>query len=278
TEFPMKADLAKREPQVQTFWQEHDIYQKSVEKDAPEGLFLLHDGPPFSNGNLHLGHALNKILKDLITRHRTMLGFRAPYVPGWDNHGLPIEVQVVKEFREKKLTWTPETLRKRCRAFAAEWVERQSLQFQRLGVRGNWEHPYLTMSPEFESKIVEVFADLAKRGFVYRVLKPVLWDSANETALANTEAEYKDHVSPSIYVKFPLVEDKNGVFDGLPQDKVSAVIWTTTPWTIPANLALAFHPDYEYVVAQTESGELLVVVGDLLSSVVAANNLGPVEV
>jgi isoleucyl-tRNA synthetase len=278
TEFPMKADLPNREPGFQTFWKERDIYRKSVQKDAPKGLFVLHDGPPFSNGNIHLGHALNKILKDLVTRYRTMAGYRSPYIPGWDNHGLPIEVQVVKEFREKKERWTPETLRKRCRAFAAEWVETQSVQFQRLGVRGDWDNPYLTMAPSFEAKIVETFAELAKRGYVYRGLKPVLWDPANETALANTEAEYKDHVSPSIYVTFPLVEDKSGVFDGLPKEKVSAVIWTTTPWTIPANLALAFHPDYEYVVAKTAGGDYYVVVAELLESVAAANNLGPVEV
>ncbi|GAB4452159.1 MAG: isoleucine--tRNA ligase [Armatimonadaceae bacterium] len=277
TDFPMKADLPTREPQFQQFWDEHNIYRKSVERESEKGLFLLHDGPPYSNGNIHLGHALNKILKDLVTRHRTMQGYRAPYVPGWDNHGLPIEVQVMKEFREKKEAWTPETLRKRCRSFAAEWVEVQKKQFQRLGVRGDWDNPYLTMDSAFEAKIVEVFAELAKRGYVYRGLKPVLWDPANETALANTEAEYKDHVSPSIYVKFPLVEDKNGVFDGLDKSKVSAVIWTTTPWTIPANLALAFHPDYDYVVAETESGDLLVVVGELLNSVAAACHLGPVK-
>jgi isoleucyl-tRNA synthetase len=278
TDFPMKADLPIREPQFQAFWKDCDIYRKSVERDCPRGTFILHDGPPYSNGNIHLGHSLNKILKDLITRHRTMQGYRAPYIPGWDNHGLPIEVQVMKEFREKKERWTPETLRKRCRTFAAEWVEVQKEQFMRLGVRGDWEHPYLTMAPAFEAKIVEVFAELAKRGYVYRGLKPVLWDPANETALANTEAEYKDHVSPSIYVKFPLVEDKSGVFEGLNKERLFAVIWTTTPWTIPANLALAFHPDYEYVVAETEAGELLVVVSDLLDSVVSANSLGQVKV
>ena len=278
TDFPMKADLPAREPGFQAFWRERDIYRKSVEKPAPKGTFILHDGPPYSNGNIHLGHSLNKILKDLVTRYRTMQGYHSPYVPGWDNHGLPIEVQVMKEFREKKEKWTPETLRKRCRTFAQEWVTVQKEQFMRLGIRGDWDNAYLTMSPTFEAKIVETFAELAKRGYVYRGLKPVLWDSANETALANTEAEYKDHVSPSIYVKFSLVDDKNGTFDGLDKSKVAAVIWTTTPWTIPANLALAFHPEYEYVVAQTESGDLLVVLGDLLESVVNANSLGAVTV
>lgn len=278
TEFPMKADLPTREPLFQQFWQENDVYKQSVEREAPKGTFLLHDGPPYSNGNIHLGHALNKILKDLVTRHRTMQGYRTPYVPGWDNHGLPIEVQVMKEFREKKERWTPETLRKRCRSFAAEWVEVQREQFKRLGVRGDWDNPYLTMSPGFEAKIVEVFAELAKRGYVYRGLKPVLWDPANETALANTEAEYKAHVSPSIYVKFPLADDKNGTFDGLDKTRVAAVIWTTTPWTIPANLALAFHPDFEYVVAETASGDFLVMLGELSGKVAEACGLGELKV
>ncbi|MDX1933921.1 MAG: isoleucine--tRNA ligase [Capsulimonadales bacterium] len=274
TDFPMKADLPTREPLWQAFWEENAIYRKSLEKEAPRGSFVLHDGPPYSNGNIHLGHSLNKILKDFITRHRTMQGYRSPYVPGWDNHGLPIEVQVMKEFREKKQTWTPETLRKRCRSFAAEWVEVQKRQFMRLGVRGDWEHPYLTMSPAFEAKIVEVFAQLAKRGYVYRGLKPVLWDSANETALANTEAEYRDHTSPSIYVTFPLVEDAQNVFEGLDRSKLSAVIWTTTPWTIPANMALAFHPDFDYTVARTESGDLLLVAEDLREAVARETELG----
>jgi isoleucyl-tRNA synthetase len=278
TDFPMKADLPTREPLFQRMWEEQDVYRQSVERDAPRGTFILHDGPPYSNGNLHLGHALNKTLKDLVTRFRTMQGYRSPYVPGWDNHGLPIEVQVMKEFREKKQTWTPETLRKRCREFAAEWVGIQKEQFKRLGIRGDWDNPYLTMSADFEAKIVEVFAELAKMGYVYRGLKPVLWDTANETALANTEAEYRPHVSPSIYVKFPLVEDRNGTFDGLDKSKVAAVIWTTTPWTIPANLALAFHPDFEYVVAETAGGDLLVLVADLVGSVATACDLGEVKV
>ena len=259
TDFPMKADLPIREPLFQAFWQENDIYQKSVEKDAPKGLFLLHDGPPYSNGNIHLGHALNKTLKDLVTRFRTMQGFRSPYIPGWDNHGLPIEVEVMKEFRAKKEQWTPATLRARCRTFASEWVEIQKAQFRRLGVRGDWERPYLTMAPAFEAKIVEVFAELAKKGYVYRGLKPVLWDTANETALANTEAEYKEHVSPSIYVRFPLKSDPNQVFgNDASAGNAYTIIWTTTPWTIPANLAVAVHPDAEYSVVQVGGDRYLV--------------------
>lgn len=278
TDFPMKADLPTREPLFQAFWRENDLYRKSLEKDAPKGLFLLHDGPPFSNGNIHLGHALNKTLKDLIPRFRTMQGYRAPYVPGWDNHGLPIEVEVMKEFRAKKEQWTPATLRARCRAFAGEWVETQKAQFQRLGIRADWEHPYLTMAPAFEAKIVETFAEMARKGYVYRGLKPVLWDTANETALANTEAEYKDRVSPSIYVRFPLKSDPNGVFGGDSSGALSergnayTIIWTTTPWTIPANLAVAVHPDADYSVVQV-GGDKYLVAEPLRERVLAATGL-----
>lgn len=268
TEFPMRADLPTREPSFQQRWAAMDLYKKSLDKPAPKGQFLLHDGPPYSNGNIHLGHALNKTLKDIVTRYKTMAGYRAPYVPGWDNHGLPIEVNVMKEFRAQKLTWTPDTLRARCRSYAAEFVELQKGQFQRLGIRGDWENPYLTMAPAFEAKIVETFLELARRGFVYRGLKPVLWDTANETALANTEAEYKDHVSPAIYVAFESVDEPD----------LRAVIWTTTPWTIPANLALAFHPDFEYVVVQTENAGKLVLLGELLEATARACGFGEVTV
>lgn len=268
TEFPMRADLPSREPLFQARWKSLDLYQKSLDKPAPKGQFLLHDGPPYSNGNIHLGHALNKTLKDIVTRYKTMAGFQSPYVPGWDNHGLPIEVQVMKEFREKKESWTPDTLRARCRTYAAEWVETQKGQFQRLGIRGDWDNPYLTMAPAFEAKIVETFLEMARKGYVYRGLKPVLWDSANETALANTEAEYKDHVSPAIYVGF----------ENLAEPGLRAVIWTTTPWTIPANLALAFHPDFDYVVVETENAGKLVLLGELLEATATACNLGAVTV
>ncbi|MBB6052151.1 isoleucine--tRNA ligase [Armatimonas rosea] len=268
TEFPMRADLPSREPLFQARWKSLDLYQKSLDKPAPKGQFLLHDGPPYSNGNIHLGHALNKTLKDIVTRYKTMAGYQSPYVPGWDNHGLPIEVQVMKEFREKKESWTPDTLRARCRTYAAEWVATQKTQFQRLGIRGDWDNPYLTMAPAFEAKIVETFLEMARKGYVYRGLKPVLWDSANETALANTEAEYKDHVSPAIYVGF----------ESLAEPGLRAVIWTTTPWTIPANLALAFHPDFDYVVVETENAGKLVLLGELLEATATACNLGAVTV
>lgn len=267
TDFPMRADLPTRESTFQKLWEEKNVYAKSVDRpDAP--TFLLHDGPPYSNGNIHLGHALNKTLKDIVTRYKTLRGFRSPYIPGWDNHGLPIEVQVMKEFREKKEAWTPDTLRARCRTYAAEWVETQKNQFLRLGIRGDWDRPYLTMAPAFEAKIVETFLGMAKKGYAYRGLKPVLWDPANETALANTEAEYKDHVSPAIYVAFESVDEPG----------LRAVIWTTTPWTIPANLALAFHPDFDYAVVQTENAGKVVVLGELLEQTAQHCNFGEVTV
>ena len=269
TDFAMKADLPTREPAIQERWNELGIYQQSLSKPAPKGRFLLHDGPPYSNGNIHLGHALNKTLKDIVVKYKTMAGYEAPYVPGWDNHGLPIEVAVVKELREEKVQWTPDTLRARCREYATRWVTTQKTQFQRLGIRGDWDHPYLTMAPAFESKIVETFLGLCKQGYVYRGLKPVLWDPANETALANTEAEHKDHISPSIHVAFPLIAggDPNGV---LTTPGVRALIWTTTPWTIPANTGLSVHPDFDYVVVGTSNHGPLLVADGLLADVTSS--------
>ena len=270
TNFAMKADLPTREPAIQERWNELGIYQQSLSKPAPKGRFLLHDGPPYSNGNIHLGHALNKTLKDIVVKYKTMAGYEAPYVPGWDNHGLPIEVAVVKELREEKVQWTPDTLRARCREYATRWVTTQKTQFQRLGIRGDWDHPYLTMAPAFESKIVETFLGLCKQGYVYRGLKPVLWDPANETALANTEAEHKDHISPSIHVAFPLIAggDPNGVLNATPG--VRALIWTTTPWTIPANTGLSVHPDFDSVVVGTRNHGPLLVADGLLADVTSS--------
>src|SRR5215217_1382417 len=184
TDFPMKANLAGREPEFQAFWEQIGLYEKSLERPAPKGTFILHDGPPYSNGHIHMGHALNKILKDFIVKFKSMDGYRSPYVPGWDNHGMPIENNVAAEFRAKKQRPTRLELRARCREYAAEWVEIQRREFRRLGVRGDWEHPYLTMSPDYEAKIVEVFAELATAGFIYRGLKPIHWCPRDETALA----------------------------------------------------------------------------------------------
>lgn len=255
--FPQRGNLPEKEPHFQQRWEAGNVYRKSVEKPAPKGTFVLHDGPPYSNGDIHLGHALNKIAKDITTRYRTMQGYRAPYVPGWDNHGMPIENAVARKFREEKQAVDRVTLRRACREYATEWVQTQREQFKRLGVRGDWDNPYLTMSSDFEAKIVEVFGELAQQGFIYRGLKPVLWCATCETALADAEVEYENHVSNSIYVRFPLMHDPKGVFAGLPDAPAFAVIWTTTPWTIPANLALAVHPEADYaVLLATVNGEV----------------------
>ena len=264
--FPQRGNLPTREVEIQARWDELDLYKKSLEKPAPKGKFILHDGPPYSNGNIHLGHALNKVAKDITTRFRTMQGYQSPYVPGWDNHGMPIENAVAKKFREDKQIVDRVTLRRACREYAAQWVETQRGQFKRLGIRGDWHDPYLTMSRDFEAKIVEVFGELAEQGFIYRGLKPVFWCGTCETALADAEVEYEPHVSNSIYVQFPLFHDPNGVFDlpdaakvegGKPGNGVPsfAVIWTTTPWTIPANVAIAAHPEAEYAVVRAKRGE-----------------------
>ena len=250
--FPQRGGLPTKEPLFLKRWEESDLYRKTVDRPAPKGVFVLHDGPPYSNGNIHLGHSLNKIAKDIVTRFRTMQGYSSPYVPGWDNHGMPIENAVSKQFREKKQVVDRVTLRKACREYAAEWVGVQREQFKRLGIRGEWEDPYLTMSAEFEAKIVETFGDLALKGYVYRGLKPVMWCGTCETALADAEVEYENHASNSIYVRFPLKDDPKGVF-GTAIAPSFAVIWTTTPWTIPANLAVAVHPDADYAVVKASN-------------------------
>lgn len=245
---PMKADLPSREPQIQARWDEIRLYHliQETRKDAP--VFVLHDGPPYTNSPIHIGTALNKILKDFVVKSRTLMGYRAPYVPGYDNHGLPIELAVTREFHEKGEKPDLVTLLKACREHAAKFIEIQSRQFRRLGVLGLWERPYSTMDFKYEAGIIRVFKRLVGDGYVYRGLRPVLWSPTARTALADTEIVYQDHVSKSIYVRFPLAEDGNGWSKAF--DNVWTIIWTTTPWTIPANLAVAFHPALEYAVVR----------------------------
>ena len=270
TDFAMKADLPTREPGIAQTWAVNDTYAKTADRPGAD-RFILHDGPPYSNGDLHMGHALNKILKDFIVRYKSLTGRAAPYVPGWDNHGLPIEVNVVKEFRAKKQVPNKITLRKRCRAYAGEFVERQKTQFQRLGIRGDWEHPYLTMSTEFEAEIVRTFADLVDKGFVYRGMKPVYWCPVDETALANHEVEYVEgKKDTSIFVRFPLKADPHGVFAGSAPTRCYTVIWTTTPWTIPSNVAVTVAPTFDYVVAETGAGDFYLVAHALLARTMEA--------
>lgn len=277
TSFPMKADLPTREPQIAQTWAANDVYHQTSTRPGAD-LFVLHDGPPYSNGDIHMGHALNKILKDVIVKYKAMQGFAAPYVPGWDNHGLPIETGVMKLFRKEGVTPSKVQLRKRCREYAREYVEKQKAQFQRLGVRGDWDNPYLTMSTNFEAEIVRTFGVLVEKGFVYRGLKPVHWCPTDETALADAEIEYVEGKrDPSIYVRFALQSDPHGVF-GQAETKCYTIIWTTTPWTIPANVAVAVSPTFEYVVAETGAGDRYVVAEGLLQSTMEAVGVAEYEV
>jgi isoleucyl-tRNA synthetase len=245
---PMKADLPRTEPQIQAAWDRARLYHRILEtrKDAP--TFVLHDGPAYTNSPIHIGTALNKILKDFVVKSHSMLGFQAPYVPGFDNHGLPIEQAVQKALSEAKKTATPDELRKACRVHAEKFVEVQSEQFRRLGVLGLWEAPYKTMDFRYEAELVRVFKRLVEGGYVYKGLRPTLWSPTLRTAIADTELVYRDHTSTAIYVKFPLKHDENGFSRGL--YNFSTIIWTTTPWTIPANLACAFNPVAEYAIVR----------------------------
>jgi isoleucyl-tRNA synthetase len=255
TDFPMKASLPQNEPKQLEAWQAANTYERILEARTGKPLFVLHDGPPYPTGTIHLGTGLNKILKDMIVKSKSMAGHYAPYVPGWDCHGLPIETQVEKELGGKGKVSAPE-FRKLCRQFATRYVEQHKKDFKRLGIFGRWNDPYLTMNFEYEATIAGAFLDFMEKGYVYRGRKPVYWCIFDCTALAEAEVEYEDHVSPSIWVKFQVVGGGHGEAAKIGAD-VSAVIWTTTPWTIPHNRALAFHTDYDYVVVETEKGKLL---------------------
>ncbi|MFU0833722.1 MAG: Isoleucine--tRNA ligase [Oscillospiraceae bacterium] len=247
TQFPMQAGLPKREPGMLEKWQEDNIYDKIMKKNEGRPLYVLHDGPPYANGNIHLGTALNKILKDMIVRYRNMAGYKAPYVPGWDTHGLPIERKAIDSVGLDSRNDDPVHFRDQCKNFALTHVKGMTEQFQRLGVIGNWENPYKTLSPEFEAKQIEVFGDMALKGYIYKGLKPVYWCPYDETALAEAEIEYSEDPCDSIYVKFRVTDDK-GLFTakGADLSKTYVVIWTTTTWTIPANMAICLGPDFDY--------------------------------
>jgi isoleucyl-tRNA synthetase len=267
TDFPMKASLTTREPEMLKRWDEAGVYQQIQTARAGAELFVLHDGPPFANGDVHMGTALNKILKDLVVKSKSMAGFRAPYVPGWDCHGLPIEYKVVKESRGL----SPLEVRKKSEAFARKFVDIQREQFKRLGVFGDWEHPYLTLNPSYEAEILRAFAIFVEKGLVYESLKPVFWSSGAQTALAEAEVEYQDREDTAVYVKFPIV---SGDLAG----KASIAIWTTTPWTLPANLAIAVHPKELYVMREFRkegASEMLVLAASLVEAFCAATGFEP---
>ena len=263
TNFPMKANLAQREPEMLKIWEETGIYKKIRKTAKGKKPFILHDGPPYANGNIHLGTALNKILKDIVIKAKNMTGFDGVYVPGWDCHGLPIEHQVDKELGNKKLTMSQADKRRACRVYAEKYVGIQREQFKRLGVFGEWDNPYLTMAYPYEAVTIAEFGKLYLNGSVYKGKKPVYWCASCKTALAEAEVEYADHHTPSIYVKFLVTSDIGKVLPALKGQKVSVVIWTTTPWTIPANLAIALKEDFIYVAVKVDN-EVLILAKDLL--------------
>ncbi|MGM0507616.1 MAG: isoleucine--tRNA ligase [Fusobacteriota bacterium] len=277
TNFKMKANLPNKEPQILNQWDKQDIYQKSLENRDKE--FILHDGPPYANGNIHIGHALNKTLKDIILKYKRMQGFKAPYVPGWDTHGLPIELKVSEEIGGKIKDMSELKIRQKCAKYAKKYVRKQKKEFQRLGILGEWDNPYLTLNPEYEAKQLEVFSDLYENGYVFKGMKPIHWCPTCQTALAEAEIEHHDHKSPAIYSKFEFQDGEVDKFDlDLKEgEKASAVIWTTTPWTFPGNIAISVHPDFKYVFARTSKGVLLV-AKELLESTMKETNLKDYEV
>ena len=268
TNFSMKANLAQAEPKMLARWAEEDLYGQIRKSRAGKPVWTLHDGPPYANGRIHLGTALNKIIKDFIVKSKTMSGFDSPYVPGWDCHGLPIEHKVDQELGAKKAQMSASSIRKACRKYAEKFVNIQREDFKRLGVLGNWDHPYLTMTPKYQSVIARAFVDFLDKGYAYKGLKPVNWCLHDQTALAEAEVEYADHKSPSVYVRFALTSDAAAIDPALAGKKVFGLIWTTTPWTLPANLAIAFHPKFEYLAVEV-SGDVYIVAADLFEATAA---------
>ena len=276
TDFKMKADANVREIDIQKFWEDNKIYEKNLDQRNKTNKFILHDGPPYlSSDKIHIGTALNKILKDIVIKYKSQSGFYSPYVPGYDGHGLPIENAVVKSIKGGREAVTPTELRRQCREFAYKNLKGQEENFKRLGVLGNWEHPYITIDAKFEAAQIKVFGEMAKRGYIYKGLKPVYWCASCETALAEAEVEYADHTSHSVYVKFKFDEEeakKAYTQAGIDSDKpLFAVIWTTTPWTLPANLAISLNPKLEYVFVNKDN-EVYVIAKELLAAV--SQNLG----
>jgi isoleucyl-tRNA synthetase len=268
TDFPMRGNLPQREPEILARWHQLELDRKLSEATPEKPNFTLHDGPPYANGNIHIGHALNKILKDLVIKSKRMQGYYAPYVPGWDCHGLPIELKVDQKLGNQKRDMSKADVRKACRAYAEEWVNIQREEFQRLGIFGDWQHPYLTMTADYEAATARELARFAERQGLYKGRKPVHWCSSCVTALAEAEVEYDDHTSPSIYVKFPYQDELPDGLSVLADKPLSFVIWTTTPWTIPANLAVCLHPELPYVAVDT-GDEFLVMAEGLYEKVLA---------
>ncbi|MFR3180437.1 isoleucine--tRNA ligase [Dysosmobacter welbionis] len=264
TDFPMRAGLPKREPEMLKRWQEQDVYNELLKKNEGKPLFNLHDGPPFSNGGIHMGTAMNKALKDIITRSYAMRGYYTPYIPGWDNHGMPIESAIIKQNKLNHKAMSIPDFRSACHDFAQHYVGVQMDAFKRMGVIGDWEHPYLTMNPGFEAEEVKVFGAMYKKGYIYKDFKPVYWCPHDETALAEAEIEYQDDPCTTVYVKFPMHDDCGKLSS---YDKLFFVIWTTTIWTLPGNLAIALHPDESYAVVKAPNGEAYIMAEALVEKV-----------
>ncbi|MGA2434069.1 MAG: class I tRNA ligase family protein, partial [Bryobacteraceae bacterium] len=268
TDFPMKANLPLNEPKLLARWEGTGLYQRIREARAGRPLWVLHDGPPYANNQIHAGTAFNKILKDFMVKSKTMAGFDAPYVPGWDCHGLPIENRVDAELGSRKARMSVAEIRAECRKYAMKWVKVQRADFIRLGVLGRWQDPYLTMSADYQAAIARAFVEFLDHGYVYKGLKPVNWCLHHRTALAEAEVEYENHASPSVWVRFPLMSDAAAIDPALAGRSVYGLIWTTTPWTIPANLAIAFNPKFLYAAAEVD-GDVYLAAADLLDATAA---------
>ena len=277
TDFPMRAGLPKREPDMLKHWEELDIYNEMLKKNEGKPMFNLHDGPPFSNGNIHMGHALNKSIKDFITRSYAMRGYYTPYIPGWDNHGMPIESAIIKEQKLNHKAMSVADFRSACEAYAEKYIGIQMEGFKRLGVIGDWEHPYKTMNKGFEADEVRVFGKMYKNGHIYKGLKPVYWCAHDETALAEAEIEYQDDPCTTVYVKFAMNDDL-GKLSHLDKSKLYFVIWTTTIWTLPGNLAIALHPDESYAIVKAANGEMYIVAEALVEKVMAVGGIDEYEI
>ncbi|MBR1589699.1 MAG: isoleucine--tRNA ligase [Acidaminococcaceae bacterium] len=272
TEFPMRGNLPKREPEFLKFWEENKIYEKKQKLHEGHTKWVLHDGPPYANGHIHMGTAMNKILKDIIIKYKYAKGFDTPYVPGWDTHGMPIEHACLNAMGVDRHSMTALDLRAKCNAYAHEFIDIQREEFKRLGVLGDWDHPYLTLHHSFEAEQIRVFGAMANKGYIYKGLKPVYWCPHCETALAEAEIEYADQKTPTIYVKFPLVKDNGKTPEGVNGRPVYVVIWTTTPWTIPGNMAVTLHPDFEYSFVEN-GDEVLFMASELVNQVAAEAGL-----
>ncbi|MBQ2145648.1 MAG: isoleucine--tRNA ligase, partial [Oscillospiraceae bacterium] len=277
TDFPMRAGLPKREPEMLKSWEELDIYNEMLKKNEGKPLFNLHDGPPFSNGAIHMGHALNKCLKDFITRSYAMRGYYTPYIPGWDNHGMPIESAIIKQNKLNHKAMSTADFRSACQEFADHYIDVQREGFKRLGVIGDWEHPYKTMNKGFEADEVRVFGKMYKNGHIYKGFKPVYWCAKDETALAEAEIEYHDDPVTTVYVKFP-VNDDLGKLPGVDKSKLSFLIWTTTTWTLPGNLAIALHPDLDYALVKAPNGEIYIMAEALADKVMRIGGFDEYEI